>query len=582
MNKIKNFSIATLSILCCFFALNVQAQDWDCDCPDPVEGEYVCVSDGSGITFAFPSACLAECFGLTISDEECEPFDGEWENEENDPWTDCDCDDEWNDEGICFAYVLETGDTIVEWAPSECWAECLGFEDISIVDCDWDNPWEDCDCEETEDEEYICILTDVATGTICVFPNLCFAECAGYTAADEVDCSEFNVFLCEECEEEEYDPVCVIDSTGFSFELPNQCYADCFGFTLTDEDCSNGWEDPCDCEGEETDEGLCVEVTYGEGDTYIEWIPSVCFLECFGITEYTVVDCDTTWVDPWTDCECTEEYAPVCVIDEEGYVFEAYNACYAECFGLSLTDEDCSNEWEDPCNCEEEGEGICVEVSYGEDETYIEWFPSECWVTCVYDSSYFVVECDTNWEVDTTFTQLDSCLISIDFEQYTLLQEVILALGECDFELSQCVLDAPIFDNDEDFLDYLFNNCDDIFEGFTGNNGLNTLMGRMNESNDGNNNPTSTEDVLSANYQVQLFGNPVNEQLQYNISSTVNGKAFVQIMDAYGKMIHTNTLNVQVGDNNNTLDVTTFNNQLYFLSISINNKITTTKFVVTQ
>lgn len=590
MKKFKNITIATLSLLCCFFAINLQAQNWDCDCPEVEEGEYVCVTDSSGITFAFPSECLAECFGLTISTEECEPFEGDWDNggnNENDPWTDCDCEDDWTDEGVCFEYVLETGDTIVEWAPSECWAECLGFEDITIVECNWDNPWEDCDCEETEGEEYICILTDATTGTICVFPNLCFAECSGYTAADQVDCSEFNVFLCEECEEEEYSPVCVVDSSGFTFELPNQCYADCFGYAISEEDCTNGWEDPCDCEEEENEEGICVEVVYGD-ETSVEWVPSICLLECFGITEYTIVDCDSLWVDPWTDCECTEEYAPVCVVDQDGNVFEAYNECYAACYGFELTDEDCSNGWEDPCDCSEEpeGEGLCIEVTYGDGDTYVEWFPNECYIACVYDTNYTVVDCDFgDWEggdYEGDLTALDSCLINIDFEQYTLLQEVILALGDCGMELTECVLDAPLFATDEEFLDYIYANCDDIFEGFEGNNGLGNLMSRMNESNGGNNNPTSTEDVLTANYQIQLFGNPVSDQLQYNIKSTTNGNANVRITDAFGKAIHTATLNVQTGDNNNTLDVSTFNNQLYFLSVSINNKITTTKFVVTK
>jgi len=80
------------------------------------------------------------------------------------------------------------------------------------------------------------------TGAICPFPSLCFAECAGYTEDDVVDCDELEFFGCLECLDEDLDPVCVTDSTGNVFPVPNECFADCLGLVIVDdEDCGTGF-----------------------------------------------------------------------------------------------------------------------------------------------------------------------------------------------------------------------------------------------------------------------------------------------------------------------------------------------------
>ncbi len=50
--------------------------DLDCDCPEPTEEDVVCVETDFGI-MPFPSACIADCLGLTVIEGGCDEFDGE-------------------------------------------------------------------------------------------------------------------------------------------------------------------------------------------------------------------------------------------------------------------------------------------------------------------------------------------------------------------------------------------------------------------------------------------------------------------------------------------------------------------------
>jgi hypothetical protein len=245
---------------------------FDCDCDeDDWDGEGICIelvgfdsiitAAGSiiGDTLSYitwvPSECFADCWGFV--DYVLVDCDSIWNDEWDDGWDDpynCDCDESaWDGEGICIEIIGEdslltsTGEIVLDsfeyvtWVPSECYADCWGYDDYTIVDCDEiidDTEWDDCDCEYALDDEPVCVLTNTATGEICPFPNMCYAECAGYDSTDVVDCEEVFDFYCLECLEEEIDPVCVTDSTGQIFPVPNLCFAECLGFdVIDDEDC---------------------------------------------------------------------------------------------------------------------------------------------------------------------------------------------------------------------------------------------------------------------------------------------------------------------------------------------------------
>ena len=225
-----------------------------------------------------PSECYAACWGYTdyvlVDCDSIYNDDWDWDDDWNDDWDDgCNCDEsDLEGEGICIEVTLPDtlftgteldslfGETLTyqTWVPSECYAQCWGYTDYVIIDCDSINIggidgldlggidfdsleifWDDCDCMFFEDDEPVCVLTDTELGIICPFPNMCYAECAGYTEDDVVDCEESIDFGCAECIDEEIDPVCVIDSTGNVFPVPNQCFADCLGFMVVEEGCGD-------------------------------------------------------------------------------------------------------------------------------------------------------------------------------------------------------------------------------------------------------------------------------------------------------------------------------------------------------
>ena len=268
--------------------------EWDdgCECDeDDWNGDGLCIlvtlpdsligltdslitGNGLDIPLTFetwvPSECYAACWGYTDYEiVECDSLwdDWEWEDDWDDDWDwddGCECDeDDLEGDGICILVSLP--DSLIDltdslfidlgldfpltfetWVPSECYAECWGYTDYEIIDCDsiiYIDPWEDCDCEYSEEDEPVCVLTDTATGEICPFPNLCYAECAGYTIDDVVDCESMMDFECLECFEEEVDPVCVTDSTGLIFPVPNLCIAECLGLQVVDDGSCGGFTD---------------------------------------------------------------------------------------------------------------------------------------------------------------------------------------------------------------------------------------------------------------------------------------------------------------------------------------------------
>lgn len=124
----------TLSIGLIFTTLFAAAQpDWlDCECD--LELDPVCVVLDDGEVYPFPNACIAECLGLTLSDEPC--FDDDFP---------CDC--AWELDPVC----VEGEDGELYPFPNGCFAECLGLTVIADANCDW--PDEDDDGDDDEDDD---------------------------------------------------------------------------------------------------------------------------------------------------------------------------------------------------------------------------------------------------------------------------------------------------------------------------------------------------------------------------------------------------------------------------------------------
>ena len=153
-----------------------------------------------------------------------------------------------------------------------------------------------CDCDFNLD--IVCVVDDV-TGNIVSFPNACFAECEGFTAADFVNCSSIfidsTITTIDTCGcSFDFDPVCVDGGNGNFFPFPNACLAACEGFSIVD----------------------IVECDFGGIDT-------------------TIVTTDTTTIDT---CGCSFDFDPVCVDDGNGNFFPFPNSCLAACAGFTVAD----------------------------------------------------------------------------------------------------------------------------------------------------------------------------------------------------------------------------------------------------
>ena len=290
------------------------------------------------------------------------------------------------------------------------------------------------------------------------------------------------------------------------------------------------------------------------------------------------------------DCDCPEEFDPVCVVDEDGNIFPLPNACYAACLGLEISDEECDDfgGGDDfpgaDCDCPEEdwdSEGICIEV---EAENGIEsgWVPSECYVSCWYgDVEYAIVDCDDLWEwEDSTSYEIDTCLLVLIDEDFLTLQSFLLALGEsCELELPACILDAPIFDTDDEFIAYLEENCPDVLGGLFSSEGENapSLFSRYN-SGGGGALISATEEAHYEVLSLNILGNPVSETLTYQIVAKQATPAQVSITDMNGKTINAQQLQLSAGTTTLELDMTNSTPSLYFLSIQTETGITNLKF----
>ncbi|WP_111683644.1 hypothetical protein [Winogradskyella tangerina] len=138
-----------------------------------VEGEIETIEDEDDF-----EDLLEDCFDDYDDDydEECE----ECEDAEFDP--------------VCIEFTTPNGvsETIV--FPNLCYAICEGFSEEDVIECENDN--NPNECEQCEDEEFDPVCIEITSGSgdieIVVFPNMCFAECLGYDESNVVDCEDDN------------------------------------------------------------------------------------------------------------------------------------------------------------------------------------------------------------------------------------------------------------------------------------------------------------------------------------------------------------------------------------------------------
>ncbi len=293
---------------------------------------------------------------LTITTDSCSSTNNYFVEVLDETW--CNCPDIWDP--VCVA--TPTMDTIT--FPNICFAECEGFTDADIVDCVIDSS---CICPDIWDP--VCVATE--DGAILSFGNLCEAECEGFTIDDVVDCEG-------DCDcPDIYEPVCVlVPGSIFPIEFPNACFAECEGFTpdqfvdcdSSGCDCPDVWDPVCVA----TDDGLVL--TYG----------NLCEAECEGFTQDDIVDC----VDP---CICPDIWDPVCVLTEDSIRLTFGNLCEAECAGFTEDDiVDCVTD----CDCPDIWDPVCIALPDNPFGGYLT-FGNACLAECEGYTPDMFVQCDS-------------------------------------------------------------------------------------------------------------------------------------------------------------------------------------------
>ena len=531
---------------------SVTAQD-ECDCPDTDwDTEGICIEveqDGEANTGWVPDECYAECFfGEDFTIVECEEW--EWEDE-------CECPEEdWTTDGICVD-VVDGGESYNTWVPSECYAACW-YEEYTIAECEeWE--WEDeCECPEE----------DWTTDGICV---------------DVVDGGE-----------------------SYNTWVPSECYAACWFEEYTIAECEEWeWEDECECPEEDwNSEGICVEVVEGAA-LYNTWVPSECYAACW-FEEYTIAECEEwEWED---ECDCPEEdwnAEGICVdVNYDGELFTEWapSTCYADCWYEDYTVVECLDggfgngggdfDWDVDCDCEiDSDEGICIIYVYSDSvfgtiDTLVEWVPNECFADCWGFTDYSVIDCESIWDWEEEDTEIittegdSDCIIELLETEDLTFQTFLYGLADCEaIELGDCVLNAPIFDTDEDFIEYLVANCPEWFGLVMNESEGPSLFTRFQDAQD-EAGVTSTTDIEGL--QVTLLGNPVVDQLNVSIKTAEALNLQVVVTSGTGKVLNVDNVKLGKGEQLYQLNTDRLSAGIYNMTMSNHNAVQTIKFVVVK
>ena len=590
--------------------------DWgwedDCDCPEEDwELNGICVEvteDGETWIDWAQSECYAACWYGDFTIVECED-DWGWEDE-------CECpEDDWNTEGLCVEIIDLEFDTMAytTWVPSECYAACW-FEDFTVVECDDNWGWEDeCDCpEEDWNSEGICIeIIDLEFDSSAYstwVPSECFAAC-WYESFTVVDCDDWAWWEDEcDCPNSDWNTegICVeiidleFDSTAYISWAPSECYAACWYEDYTLVDCDDAdWEVEqfeCDCPEEDWNaEGICIDIMDSDS-TYMTWVPSECYAACW-YEDYVLVECDWGW--EWQDeCDCPEQdwEESICIeftFDNESYIEWVPSECYAACWYGDFTVVECE-EWENPecdwdleCECEfDSEEGICIAYLVGQD-TLTEWVPNECFATCWGFENYSIVDCEDLWdwndEGEDDWLELEGdsdCVLALLDGEVTTLQGFLIGLHECEaIVLDDCILLAPIFETDQEYIDYLTENCPDWFGFIMDESDGPSLFKQFGESQSAG--TTSTNDLVES-LEVKLLGNPVHDQLDVQINATDVLKLNVSLRSMTGSTIKTEKVTLSKGTQVYSVNTAEMAGGTYLMTMSSSQGTQTLKFVVAK
>lgn len=242
------------------------------------------------------------------------------------------------------------------------------FYDL-IESLDWDDQ-DECDCYQNYNP--VCVeVTDVAGVVFTVtYPNSCYAICDGFDADDFIDSCEgdYNGNTTYECFTFNF-PISVITDQNLTITVNSQeelntavynsfYFGFVYPFNVTTEegdvetienqesfndlleDCYDDLTDDCECYQDYNP--VCVQIETPTGNLEIIEFDNECYAICEGFSAEDFVNCE---IDDECDCD-DEENITVCVeveVDGQIEIYSFLNACLAECEGYTEADfVDCS------------------------------------------------------------------------------------------------------------------------------------------------------------------------------------------------------------------------------------------------
>lgn len=225
-----------------------------------------------------------------------------------------------------------------------------------------------CDCDWNVFEP-VCI--EVAPGVVELFETLCYAECAGYSADDIVNCADNGFEFCE---------------AFFVYEQG----ADSLSYLFYDNSFTYG------------DSIIAYEWLFPDGSTSNLQDPSFTFAAAgnyeVALTITTAGGCTVTFSQTLSveggsggPCNCDDMFDPVCVFNDNGVIITLPSACVALCSGYGPNEifEDCAF---DDCGCPMVFEPVCVELIPG--ITFE--FPNSCVAECEGYTEADFIDCGGN------------------------------------------------------------------------------------------------------------------------------------------------------------------------------------------
>ncbi len=197
---------------------------------------------------------------------------------------------------------------------------------------------------------------------------------------------------------------------------------------------------------------------------------------------------------------------------------------------------------------------------------YVIGLPNSCFAECLGFSIVDDGQCDSG---------IEECVITIADENEGLFQNFLLQIAEsCDIELDSCILNAPLFETDEDFLAYLMENCfteEDLQQNNSALDMYNTYLR--------SNTVSSVSNPTAAAIELELLQNPVGQTLRYQLNIPAADLVSINILHLSGQRLYEERIRLEAGTYNASIELGDLPSGIYLLNVASRVGLQTIKFV---